>query len=336
MRSEIVKQISDIVVATTILSRTKFVIAGQSSPSISSQVERAMLPETARKFLIYSLQQKLYAHYYSTIPRIRAVRPPAVDSAFVEALSEANAGSGHWEAGWEVIRTEGTGLVVASKNDLTLWLGPNDYETDFSALSAGVKVRVRFGKERRGISPGFYLALGNSSSELKKDVLRFYWNIRSSGAIRLVSSITSLLNKRQIAFQFKIVNSLTFFGRRDAAVLYVAREDYQAATKALSPIYQKVRRHMNQDVPLFTKKMEPGLGFAEDPNTGESFGEQRTRLLAEALSRAYEDGIASDEQRVEVVLKHLRESGVDLEYPYLNPGSRDVYDFELNLERSEK
>jgi hypothetical protein len=80
-------------------------------------------------------------------------------------------------------------------------------------------------------------------------------------------------------------------------------------------------------VPLFSKYLLPGLGFAEDPGNGESFGMNRCRLLAEAVCRAHASGEPSALARMAAVREVFGENGLALAAPYLNPGSRDDYPF---------
>jgi hypothetical protein len=47
---------------------------------------------------------------------------------------------------------------------------------------------------------------------------------------------------------------------------------------------------MRPGTPVFTKFLAPGLGLAEDPGQGDSFGQHRCRLLADAMILAYEQG----------------------------------------------
>jgi hypothetical protein len=80
-------------------------------------------------------------------------------------------------------------------------------------------------------------------------------------------------------------------------------------------------------IPAFTKSLAPGLGLAEDPGEGQSFGEHRCHLLAEALIATHESGLRSLPERTRVVADRFERAGLDLAAVFLNPGSRDQYDF---------
>jgi lantibiotic modifying enzyme len=77
--------------------------------------------------------------------------------------------------------------------------------------------------------------------------------------------------------------------------------------------------------PAFTKELAPGLGVAENPPGGESFGLHRCRVLAEALVKSKEGGKKSVKAALATVERCFADAGIVLEQPYLNPDSLDVY-----------
>ena len=58
-------------------------------------------------------------------------------------------------------------------------------------------------------------------------------------------------------------------------------------------------------IPAFTLALAPGVGLAESPATGESFGEHRCGLLADGIVGADERGVPPGEARVEAVIESL-------------------------------
>jgi hypothetical protein len=81
-------------------------------------------------------------------------------------------------------------------------------------------------------------------------------------------------------------------------------------------------------VPLFTLRLAPGLAFAEDPGTQESFGMCRSRILAQGIWQAHVQGIRGTAERLKVVEQQFQSQGVSLARPWLNPGSADEFQFE--------
>jgi lantibiotic modifying enzyme len=143
--------------------------------------------------------------------------------------------------------------------------------------------------------------------------------------------LTSELNGARLPFRFKVVNDRAAFTRCDAGVLYVTKGHYAAVARIVKRIHARMGEKLNERVPAFTKRLAPGLGFAEDPGTmGESFGTYRCRLLAEGMFRAWRLGKKSLPDRLRSVEAHFAENKISLESPFLNPGSADVYEFRLS------
>jgi HopA1 effector protein family len=75
-----------------------------------------------------------------------------------------------------------------------------------------------------------------------------------------------------------------------------------------------------------TLKLASGVGLAEEPNTGESFGMHRCRLVAEGLVDAWKQGAHTLEERIQAVDTKFTSNGLKLDRPYLSPGSVELFD----------
>ena len=64
-------------------------------------------------------------------------------------------------------------------------------------------------------------------------------------------------------------------------------------------------------MPLFTKRLANGLGLAEDPSRGMSFGQHRCRLTAQALWRSFARGDADRNSRADSVASAFHREGLD-------------------------
>ena len=70
-------------------------------------------------------------------------------------------------------------------------------------------------------------------------------------------------------------------------------------------------------MPLLDQRLHDGIGLAEDPATGESFGMSRSRLIAQAIWDAYARGQQSEESRMlELAIQFQRER-LSLDQPHL-------------------
>jgi len=87
----------------------------------------------------------------------------------------------------------------------------------------------------------------------------------------------------------------------------------------LAHVAVTVASRLRPRTPAFTLALAPGVGLAESPATGESFGEHRCRLVADGIVGADERGVAPGDARVEAVIENFAKSGVKIDAPYLEP-----------------
>ena len=111
------------------------------------------------------------------------------------------------------------------------------------------------------------------------------------------------------------------------AVLYAFKNDYEAIRNALESIHSKVMPYLKYETPVFTKPLAFGLGLAENPEYGISFGVSRCQILAEAIVNAGYHNNKSLARRLKIVRECFEEKKINIERPFLNPGSSDTYYF---------
>ncbi len=177
------------------------------------------------------------------------------------------------------------------------------------------------------VQPAWYMAHGRPEPPATK-WLRFYWHVSSQGAPVLLGLATEILHRLQVPFRLKVLLD-TSIDRRDAAVLYlplnrwiVARDFVEAISRQLEDL-----RALHPEIPLFAKLVRPGVGLAEDPQTGLSFGLHRSGLVARALARNYLAGHTGEDQQWSALSAEFAREGLSIDRPYLNAASRDVYEF---------
>jgi class II lanthipeptide synthase len=333
MIAAVAAQIEDALDAVKIRSATSFSWFGDLSPNVSAVARRAMTVSTMRDYLRYQLQARLYADFYckgSAAPggKLRNFSRRTPSTTFIDALSSANTGTGARDCGWSVVNVAGD-IVSVARDGLRVWVRREDTYGHAQDLPFPGQLRaVRLPKELLKLSPGFYLALGNEglAQEPGRVLVRFYWNLRAHDAPTLIRGVTQLLNNAQIAFRIKVVNDPARYERCDAGVLYIERTDYDQVLPAVRQML--VELELKKATPVFTKVLAPGLGLAEEPAvSGDSFGMDRCRVLAEAIVRIHERGAARASDRLAVVEEVFAEDGISLATPYLNPGSSDGYRF---------
>lgn len=305
------------------------------SRELPRRVKAVLTPDQARACVLTGLQDRLYRSFYcqaAALPSFDREDQPASRARatdFVERLSEANAGLGYLDPGWEVRRLEPTYLEVG-RNGFVMRVRVSDCELPAGAvLTPGLAVSVRLPKELLGRAPGFYIAKSNAwfFDGDWSSVVRLYWNVAGEGGLDLMESVTRLLNEAGTPFQLKVMAEASGVSRADAAVLYLHKRDYAGARHLLERVQRAVAPSLRPAIPALTKALAPGVGLAEDPGNGLSFGEHRCRLIADGLVRANGLGKISLSDRLRVVLERFAEERIDLDRPYLNPGSEDAYPF---------
>jgi HopA1 effector protein family len=187
----------------------------------------------------------------------------------------------------------------------------------------GDHVAVRLDKEAPSFSPGFYMAFSDRGLDPDRPRLldRYYFHVRPDSAVHCMELCTTRLNAAGLPFRVKVLDDPANFDRCDAAVLSMQRKDRAAAIDHVLELHKLLRGGLEAQVPALTLRLEQGLGFAEDPGDGASFGAHRCDIVAAALVEAHETGLAVPDHRMELVRSHMARAGTTPEAPYLGPRS---------------
>lgn len=323
-------QIEEAVDAVNVLSPTQHAWLGERSEPLPPHVERSLDAGDARGYLLHNIAHALYGNFYCQgAPTPAPRRPggePGGDGAFVRRLSAVNEGSGCWEPGWSVAGVA-NGSVSVVRGQLTLLAGRDECRPDDGGdLDPPAPVHVLMPKELLRLSPGFYMALCDAGLTFDDDVVRVYWNLAPAGAAAFISTATRALNERAVPARVKVVNDPRQYARCDAGVIYLRRDQFDGTRAVLLEVLDATAPWLRAPTPALTKRLTPGVGLAEDPGRGESFGLTRCEQIAEGVVRAYENGATSRHDRVDIVVKTLAERAIDIATPYLNEGSVDAYE----------
>jgi hypothetical protein len=138
--------------------------------------------------------------------------------------------------------------------------------------------------------------------------------------------VTQTLNRFQVPFRYKCMTISGQFERLDAAVLYVSKKFFRISAELAASGRETLKAFLRPETPLFTRKLAPGLAFAEDPGNGESFGMNRCRILAEGICRAASKGLSKEGERMQEVARHFAQYGLSFDRIHLNAQSADFYD----------
>lgn len=282
---------------------------------------------TGQPPLVIDLQTSIYDEAYCR-PLGSRTDPPATAVSLIEPLSAANTGRDRWESGWSLVHMMPNSHALARKGDLANVFPPDEFVANGGTPSAGAPLHVLFARESRTQQPGFYLANGETPAPFGADsrMTRIYWHIAEEGAVTLTRAVTTLLNRYQVPFRFKTLSFSGIYTRSDAAVLYFASRYHQIIARLLRSIREEVRNHLRPATPLLTRKLYDGIGLAEDPATGESFGMSRSRLIAQAIWDAYARGLQTEEARMMELTIQFERIGLSLDRPHLRAASFDFYE----------
>jgi hypothetical protein len=240
---------------------------------------------------------------------------------FLLLLSRANNGTGTWEEGWMIAGEEqNTGKVIVTKGSVNFWADKTGVMPENSSFAIGTHCMVKIEKDVRNLNTSFYMAFGNAS---KKDVpgysnqlARFYWNLTPKAALLYMKLITESLNKEHIHFRTKVIADFSKYDRADAGVLYLDKSQLVKAFPWIIKVYRDLYSLLKPNVPMFSKYISKGLGFAEDPGDGTSFGISRSKLMANLLYQCYVSDIKKKNLILNAVASSFEKEGINPEFPY--------------------
>lgn len=334
MREQLTAQLKRIIKATAITSPLEFSFAGQATQCPADGGAPSQFTTQPTLPIVQYMLQCFYQYCYvqpfkDDLPPLETAQVTLNDQ-LSQQLSEANDTTDRWESGWQIAEILPTGQIRAEKHGRTrfMWAGEFLSNQGFGVQpQPGMQINAFFPKESATLQPGFFFTFGQTfmDSWEEMNAMRFYWHIDENGAPGLLRGISSRLNRFRIPFRFKVLNNSLPFNRSDSAVLFLNRRYYRIAIELMAEVHEEVKDSVKPETPLFTKHMADGLGLAEDPMNGDSFGMSRCRILAEGLWTAFSRGLTGDKERYEQVEKQFDGYRISLDRPYLNPGAIDQY-----------
>jgi hypothetical protein len=327
---------NEVLAAIKVDSPESFTFAGRSIP-VQNGHRHGSTPHNGgnveTQVFVATLSAQLYEFAYSrTFSKLR--EPETYDFSthpgLLDELSAANTTRERWEHGWKIAQILPHGQISAQKGNQRRSLWPGQFlshDGPAAMLRNGAEISIFFARESRSLQSGFYYAFGETPEDDKHGfgLVRIYWNVSLEGAAKLIGGTTTRLNRFHVPFRLKCVTARSQFERTDGAVVYLAKRFFPIAADAMIEVHDEVAEFLGDDVPLFSKKIAKGVGVAEDPGTGESFGQSRCQRLAQSIWNCYSRGEQSTKARLSEFDRLLREGGIDPKHPHLSAGSIDWY-----------
>jgi hypothetical protein len=328
MRTKLIAELTSILSRLEIHSPTTFTFNGKFFQTDITTASRALDSNPLASLLQTALYLEAYARRGTAI--VGGSPALATEDNLASLLAAANASRERWVPDWRITQILPSGQIVAQRFGLNRLLWPGEFisaEAGGGAPHPGCTISVLWKRESATIQPGFYFAYGETIPDQMEEspLVRFYFNLQSKGAPLVLQLLSTTLNRFRVPFRFKCLSDSGLYPRTDAGVLYVGRRFYRICSELLFELHSQMSTELVDGVPLFCLSLAKGLGLAEDPGTGESFGMARCRLLAQGLAEAFAKGAQSPGARLEMLEAHFKGAGLDMDRPYLNPGSAGDY-----------
>ncbi|MEE8600618.1 T3SS effector HopA1 family protein [Euzebya tangerina] len=282
---------------------------------------------------VQSLTEMLYSRWYaagSGLSTESAIRPGL--------LTAAHAGADQWEDA-DVLRIGLAGAIVVRTTEGHVRAIPRgDYASVFGSPRAGLLPRVGDAvrvRRRNGcvVADGWWQTWqGPRRTALDGAVSRVYLAPRPPALTTIVSRTTAILQSRtttdRLAWTLKVGVHEGATSRPDAMVVYVPDV---AALPLIHDLADQLARLVRPTSPPFTRVVVPGIGWAEDPGDGHSFGESRCQLVARAVhdlrhsspGPAAREGAAGPGLTTHSLARRLEQLGLDPAQPHRRTRASD-------------
>jgi hypothetical protein len=316
------RSLTRIAAAVSILTPELFRVADDLPEMVVSRV--TLFPyEPLGDRLVHSLAGCLYDRYYCQ-PNPN-VKHKAQSKDILEALRQANTSREGWDPDWRIEVRNEEGTAVVRRGSCTRLVKREEYQEDGERETSSGAVLLRRPREDRDSQPGFYFAFGETMGDRFEDLVgaRIYLSLVAESAAQWVQRLTGDLNAYSVPFSLKVLRNTSDYWRADAGVLYVPRRYAGFASSLVCELSKKLDG-LRAGVPLFARRIAPGIAFADSPPGGESFGVSRMRLVAEGIVSAWRNHDAGVQARVRSIAARFRSAGLDVHAPWLNPGNQDL------------
>lgn len=274
-----------------------------------------------------ALADVLYSQWFT---RWRPPAPPRGDGPDVVALARAaHAASETFESGWVALSLAPHGHVAASRGGEQRLLAPGDY-ANLSRPAAPVRpghlLAITARRDSADLEGGWWYTWGSQAGEPGDQgrLLRLYWHVEAQAIAPVVGAITAALEAAAVPYLLKCPVHHGLFGRADALVVYVALTDWPAIQERLREAHGRVERWLNPAVPPLTLKLGQGVAAAEDPGRAVSYGQSRSRAVAEGISAIRAGACADKAVILELFQDALRRHQIDPQRPFQQLGSPEL------------
>lgn len=272
--------------------------------------------------IVSQLANLIYQKFYINTTKLNLKK-----ENLIMKLKKANKSKITLHRGFKIDFILTNGNLIAQKDDFKILVEPGQYillENVEPRLNQ--KIIIHKPHEIYESENDFYFIYGTTlSDDFDEAKLRIYFNLNPNGVPLFVESITTLFNKNNIPFTLKCLYETQKYGRSDSCVLYFDKRYFSDFKHIWKVIYLKIEKYLNSKIPLFTLKIQSGVGLAENPKLNKSFGKERCLLIAKGIFMSFYEDIPNEDKH-QFVLKYIATQGFDIDSFYLNPNSPFRYE----------
>ena len=300
-------------------------ITFRGAPVQASSNQQADLQTRVTEFVY----KYFYTHPSGHIGQAFQNQPP--DTALIARLSDANATKAITQRDWVVRSVMDTGAVIAERYGVVRKFAPGLFlaDPDMVPLRAGCRITATHHAGSQSLQPGFYHIFSQAKLDMAEVVttLRFYVNIASPDhAAKVAKLLSTALNDYQVPFTYKTATRLCDYSRADTAVLYIPDRMFSITAEVLRQLIPTLTPFLDPHAPSMTKLWGQGIGFAQDPATGASFGASRSEIIAHALIAARSGAGSKATIFASSFADQIKRLGLNADALHLNAGHRDIYE----------
>ena len=264
---------------------------------------------------IERLQQYLYRRYYAA-----CVDDPSPQPMWYPPAVKA------WDGGrWQVLEQLGNGALAVQQGRVARRVEAGEYLFDGVPARAmrGQHVTVQRAAWTEQLDPAFIYLFGETPQDTCNDdcQVRYYLAPQPARLGDVVQALSNALDQACLPYLLKYPSEPAAWLRQDAVVLYVAARHGRHVHRLLGHQADWLRTRLRSTSPLWTLPLLPGLGFAQDPDDGRSFGESRCRALALGLL----DAACHGADLRQAVQAQFDLCGIDWDHPHLEADPEDRY-----------
>ncbi|UHS61104.1 hypothetical protein HRR99_06035 [Agrobacterium vaccinii] len=275
-----------------------------------------------------ALYDAAYARPFTPDPP--APKNMATDVDLLSQLRAAFPEGSRWSQQWQVYKTDASGAIHVRKGDCCRHVLPGAFTLSSPGpVQVNSNVSILLPLASSQVQSAFYHITGHVPHCDHDDaaLARLYLNTRPETVVSLMALLAGLLNGYAVPFRAKTLLDPSTYDRTDSTVFYLARRHLPFMLALLRDAFVETAPDIGADVPLFSKSLTGGVGGADDPGYGMSFGQVRTMLMADAIVRAWAAGSQSVETRLDYLEKRFAEAGLSLTAPHLSAGNSDLYTY---------